>query len=168
VRKILVTGAAIFIGFHPSRRLLARRDYVVGLDNLNHVLRRAVEKGSPQAIRTRSVVLLIDQGVGTLDIPFYTPHQLLDLLKRHLADRLIYQLRSLKLRHQTESKDRLWQEGNQPKHIDHDPMMWQNVEYIHNNPLQRGFVDEPIPWRWSGTRSYAQHPGLVEIVTDWM
>ena len=33
--KILVTGAAGFIGFHTSRRLLARGDEVVGLDNLN-------------------------------------------------------------------------------------------------------------------------------------
>ena len=33
--RILVTGAAGFIGFHLSRRLLARGDAVVGLDNLN-------------------------------------------------------------------------------------------------------------------------------------
>jgi UDP-glucuronate 4-epimerase len=33
--KILVTGAAGFIGFHTTRCLLARGDEVVGLDNLN-------------------------------------------------------------------------------------------------------------------------------------
>lgn len=33
--KILVTGAAGFIGFHTSLRLLTRGDEVVGLDNLN-------------------------------------------------------------------------------------------------------------------------------------
>lgn len=33
--KILVTGAAGFIGFHLSKKLLARGDEVVGLDNLN-------------------------------------------------------------------------------------------------------------------------------------
>jgi UDP-glucuronate 4-epimerase len=33
--KILVTGAAGFIGFHTSERLLARGDTVVGLDNVN-------------------------------------------------------------------------------------------------------------------------------------
>jgi UDP-glucuronate 4-epimerase len=35
MKKILVTGAAGFIGFHLSKRLLARGDEVVGLDNLN-------------------------------------------------------------------------------------------------------------------------------------
>ena len=34
--KFLVTGAAGFIGFHVSRRLLDRGDEVVGLDNLNN------------------------------------------------------------------------------------------------------------------------------------
>ncbi|HUP59858.1 MAG TPA: NAD-dependent epimerase [Thermoanaerobaculia bacterium] len=33
--KVLVTGAAGFIGYHVSRRLLARGDDVVGVDNLN-------------------------------------------------------------------------------------------------------------------------------------
>jgi UDP-glucuronate 4-epimerase len=33
--KILVTGAAGFIGYHVSRRLLERGDEVVGVDNLN-------------------------------------------------------------------------------------------------------------------------------------
>ena len=33
--KILLTGAAGFIGFHTARKLLARGDEVVGLDNLN-------------------------------------------------------------------------------------------------------------------------------------
>ncbi len=35
MKKILVTGAAGFIGSHLSRRLLARGDEVVGLDNVN-------------------------------------------------------------------------------------------------------------------------------------
>ena len=33
--KVLVTGAAGFIGFHTARMLLDRGDHVVGLDNLN-------------------------------------------------------------------------------------------------------------------------------------
>jgi UDP-glucuronate 4-epimerase len=35
MKKILVTGAAGFIGMHTTEFLLARGDAVVGLDNLN-------------------------------------------------------------------------------------------------------------------------------------
>ena len=34
--KIMVTGAAGFIGSHLTRRLLDRGDEVVGIDNLNN------------------------------------------------------------------------------------------------------------------------------------
>ena len=33
--KILVTGAAGFIGFHVAKQMLQHGHYVVGLDNLN-------------------------------------------------------------------------------------------------------------------------------------
>ncbi|MER8849971.1 NAD-dependent epimerase/dehydratase family protein, partial [Mesorhizobium australicum] len=33
--KVLVTGAAGFIGYHVARRLLERGDEVVGIDSIN-------------------------------------------------------------------------------------------------------------------------------------
>ena len=38
--KILLTGAAGFIGFHTAQKLLARGDEVVGLDNLKNTKRK--------------------------------------------------------------------------------------------------------------------------------
>ena len=42
--KILVTGAAGFIGFHTTTRLLERGDEVIGLDNLNDYYDPALKK----------------------------------------------------------------------------------------------------------------------------
>lgn len=46
-------------------------------------------------------------------------------------------------------------------------MMWQKIEYIHNNPLTRGYVDDPVHWRYSSARIYAGQAGVLEICTDW-
>jgi UDP-glucuronate 4-epimerase len=50
VAKFLVTGAAGFIGFHTSQRLLARGDSVVGLDNLNDYYSVALKRDRLQKI----------------------------------------------------------------------------------------------------------------------
>jgi hypothetical protein len=46
-------------------------------------------------------------------------------------------------------------------------MMRQKLEYIHNNPVKRGYVDDPKHWRYSSARNYAGTPGLIEVATMW-
>lgn len=48
--KILVTGAAGFIGFHTSRKLLDRGDTVVGLDNFNDYYDVALKEGRAEML----------------------------------------------------------------------------------------------------------------------
>ena len=60
-----------------------------------------------------------------------------------------------------------WQEGSHPEQIQDLDMMRQKIEYIHNNPVERGHVDEPVHWRCSSGRGYFGRPGLIEVVTDW-
>jgi UDP-glucuronate 4-epimerase len=49
--KVLVTGAAGFIGFHVSQRLLERGDTVVGLDNLNDYYDPSLKESRLDVIR---------------------------------------------------------------------------------------------------------------------
>jgi hypothetical protein len=98
----------------------------------------------------------------------YTAKQIIALLKQRGAVTLLKQLRFHKLKHKTESEYQVWQEGSKPKQIQNDEMMWQKLDYIHQNPMKRGFVDDPTHWRWSSTRNYARQTGLIEVVTDWM
>jgi REP element-mobilizing transposase RayT len=97
----------------------------------------------------------------------YTARQTIDLLEAHGATVLLKQLRALKLRHKTASEYQVWEEGSKPKQIKEDEMMLQKLEYMHKNPVKRGYVDEPVHWRYSSARNYAGMAGLIEVVTDW-
>jgi putative transposase len=97
----------------------------------------------------------------------YTARQILDHLEASGAKVLLRHLHMLKRRHKTESEYQVWEEGSMPKLIAGNEMMLQKLEYIHQNPVKRGYVDDPLHWRYSSARNYAGMPGLVEVVTDW-
>ncbi len=42
-------------------------------------------------------------------------------------------------------------------------MMREKIEYIHNNPIKRGYVDENWHWRYSSVRDYMGLEGLIDI-----
>ena len=39
-------------------------------------------------------------------------------------------------------------------------------DYIHNNPVARGYVEDPLHWRYSSARNYEGREGLIEVVTQ--
>ena len=97
----------------------------------------------------------------------YSARRIIDLLKERNANTLLEQLEYYKLRHKIDQQYQLWQEGSHPVAISTEEMMIQKLEYVHNNAVKRGFVDDPVHWRYSSARNYAGMPGLIEVVTDW-
>jgi len=97
----------------------------------------------------------------------FTARRIIDLLKAWAHRSFLAQLE----RHRdAERKDRpyqLWQDGTHPQLLQGEAMVRQKLEYIHNNPVRCGYVDEPVQWRYSSARNYAGLPGLIEVCTDW-
>lgn len=58
-------------------------------------------------------------------------------------------------------------EGLQPKLIQSNAMMISKINYIHHNPVKRGYIDLPSHWRYSSARDYEGISGLVEIERFW-
>ncbi len=98
----------------------------------------------------------------------YTARQTIDYLTERGEKSILAQLAAERLSHKVDSDYQVWQEGNHPKQIQTDSVMWQKLEYIHFNPLRRGYVDDPLHWRYSSARNYAKQPGLIDVITDWM
>ena len=97
----------------------------------------------------------------------FTAKQIIQKLEAKGAGTLLQELAYFKLAHKVDQEHQLWQEGSHPKVIESDDVMWQKIEYIHNNPVRRGYVDQPEYWRYSSARNYHGQPGLIDVCTDW-
>ena len=97
----------------------------------------------------------------------FTARQLLDYLQQRKVTTLLNQLQQLKLAHKTDRQWQLWQEGVHPEWISSLDMMKQKIEYIHQNPVKRGYVDNAEHWRYSSARDYAYSEGLLPVDKSW-
>ncbi|HEV2949490.1 MAG TPA: hypothetical protein VGX70_19090 [Gemmataceae bacterium] len=101
------------------------------------------------------------------DFKSFTARKIVDYLEERNVKTLLKWLRLLKARHKHDREYQVWQESSHPQQIEDDEMLRQKLEYIHDNPVKRGYVDEPTHWRHSSARNYAGLPGLFPVKTDW-
>ena len=52
-------------------------------------------------------------------------------------------------------KMQFWQQHNKPIQIWSLKVFEQKLNYIHNNPVESGFVLNPVDWKFSSARNYA-------------
>jgi REP element-mobilizing transposase RayT len=97
----------------------------------------------------------------------FTSRQLLAWLQEKKAKTLLDQLAFYKKAHKGDRTYQFWQEGVHPELVQGEDMMRQKVDYIHQNPVKRGYVDEAEHWRYSSARNYAGNTGLLEVCTQW-
>ena len=101
------------------------------------------------------------------DFKSYTARRVIDYLTERHVLTLLDGLEYHKARHKGDRAFQLWQEGSHPKVIETEEMLRQKLEYIHQNPVKRGYVSDPAHWRHSSARNYAKIEALVSVTTDW-
>jgi putative transposase len=101
------------------------------------------------------------------DFKSFTANRIIKHLKEQNAETLLRLLRYFKAMHKKDREYQLWQEGSHPQALQNNDMMRQKLEYMHYNPVKRGYVDDPTHWRYSSARNYAGGEGLIEVVTTW-
>ena len=101
------------------------------------------------------------------DFKSFTARKIIDHLQERRERTLLRQLVAEKDPLRVDRPYQLWQEGSHPEQITSDEMMVQKLEYIHNNPVKRGYVDDPAHWRYSSARNYLGLPGLLAVITEW-
>jgi putative transposase len=101
------------------------------------------------------------------DFKSFTARSIIDFLKTRGEVSLLEGLEDHREKHKVDRQFQLWQQGNHPKLIHDETMMRQKLEYIHANPVRRGYVDEPQHWRYSSARTYLGQGGLLPVTVDW-
>ncbi|MDA8592009.1 transposase [Flavobacteriaceae bacterium] len=56
-----------------------------------------------------------------------------------------------------------WQQHNKPIELWSEKVIQQKIDYIHNNPVESGFVIDPVDWKYSSARNYQQDQTILEI-----
>lgn len=46
-------------------------------------------------------------------------------------------------------------------------MMREKIEYIHHNPVKRGYIEEAEHWRYSSAKDYAGKDGILGVERVW-
>ncbi|TLP37576.1 REP-associated tyrosine transposase [Arcobacter arenosus] len=93
----------------------------------------------------------------------FTAKELIKLLQKSNAKTILDQLAFYKKAHKTQTTYQVWQEGFQPKLIKDEKMMIERINYIHNNPIKRGYIEKAKHWRYSSARDYEDIEGLIEV-----
>lgn len=108
-----------------------------------------------------------DLGQQVHDFKAFTAKKLLRYLEQNIARKLLEQLAFFKKAHKTDSHYQFWQEGSHPQLIQTEEMLRQKLDYIHHNPVKRGYVEDAVHWRYSSARNYLGKEGLIPVFTDW-
>ena len=97
----------------------------------------------------------------------YEMRQVLVALKRPVSDAAREHLERigkrswverLTVRYPSRTVFRFWQPGGGFDHnVFRERTVPQVIDYIHNNPVRRGVVDDPLDWAWSSARFWAGH-----------
>ena len=53
-------------------------------------------------------------------------------------------------------KRQFWQQHNKPIELWSNKVIIQKIDYIQNNPVESGFVTNPVDWKYSSARNYAK------------
>jgi putative transposase len=87
------------------------------------------------------------------DLKSFTAAKILEQLALEGRQWLLHQLRHHRAAHKP-NEYQVWQEGSHPQVIQDDAMMRQKLEYLHANPVKRGWVSAPEHWRYSSAHEW--------------
>jgi putative transposase len=101
------------------------------------------------------------------DFKKYTSKEIIRLIQEEPESRKKWLLDKFEFagRFNPKIKDfKFWQDGNHPIELYSYEFTRQKLEYIHSNPVEEMFVEQPHEYLFSSARNYADMEGLIDVV----
>ena len=93
----------------------------------------------------------------------FTARQIVEYLRENGQRGMLREL-SFAMRERGDARQhKVWEADFHPQAIAGEDMLRQKLDYMHANPVRRGYVDEPTCWRNSSARNYAGMEGVLEV-----
>lgn len=87
-----------------------------------------------------------------------------ELVYESRKDWMMWMFKRAGLKNSNNKDFQFWVQHNHPIELNSNRMMEEKLEYIHQNPVAAGFVEEPEAWLYSSARDYAGYKGLLDII----
>ena len=102
------------------------------------------------------------------DLKKYTSRFLVDAIKNNPKESrknwLLWMFRSAAEKSASHGEHQFWQLGGHYVELSTNELLDQRLEYLHQNPVKAGFVEEPEQWIYSSARDYAGNKGKLDVV----
>lgn len=139
--------------------LFTRRDYADALtDNINYCIKSKGLKVYAYCIMPSHVHLIVSSEQTLLsnilrDLKSFSAKQFIQLIQDHPQESrkewLLYMFRYFANVSKHHSEYKVWQPNNHPISLFSGHVFQQKVDYIHNNPVVAGLVNEPQNYMYS-------------------
>jgi putative transposase len=153
--------------------VFTRREYLDCLvENLNFCVEKKGMKIFCWCIMTSHVHLIFQSTIQKpedllRDFKSFTSKKLIQLISENpIESRKEWILKIFKnaaASNSNNSDNQFWQQHNHPIELWSNGVIDQKVDYIHNNPVEAGFVAEDYEYLHSSARDFAGFKGLVKI-----
>jgi putative transposase len=100
------------------------------------------------------------------DLKSFTAQKILEQLVAEKRDWLLNQLQYHRAAHKP-NRYQVWQEGSHSQVIMDDATMLQKLDYLHNNPVKRGWITAPEHWCYSSAHEWLGGAQPFQRCNDW-
>lgn len=102
------------------------------------------------------------------DLKKFTSKKLIKEIENNVQESrkrwMLWIFRSNGQRNSNNEQYQFWQQDNHPVCLDNGELIDQRLDYLHNNPVAEGIVEEPEHYIYSSARDYAGIKSLLDVV----